>query len=268
MSASNFDRPGRLAAASLLALLLAACGSGGGGGEDTRCFGVAQVPAWQIHMISSFSDAGAFDTFTVALHAAINATGTTGPVQASNSNPNGFAWVGPKPTGTIAATDTLILNSHDTLVAVASGFGPGPSTKVGPYVSVNLATCQATLGAILYSVVTESNTGHPDVTDTIIAAYPFLPGITIDSLFVANGITVPTTKVASLLIKTSFGSTGEYRVGGLASPAYDSASSVPFDSASVSWAVTPSATPAAPPAHSKAAELLTLPSGVIIPARR
>src|SRR5689334_14544102 len=103
MSASIFDRPGRLAAASTLAVLLAACGSGGGGGPDTRCFGVAQVPAWQIHLISAFADTGSVDSIRLTLHAAINATGTTGPVQASNTNPDGFVWVGPKPTGTISA---------------------------------------------------------------------------------------------------------------------------------------------------------------------
>lgn len=267
MSASIFDRPGRLAAASILAALLTACGSGGGGGPDTRCFGVAQVPAWQIHMISTFGDTGSVDTFRVALHAAINATGTTGPIQASNTNPDGFSWIGQKPTGTIAATDTVITTNHDTLIAVGSAFGPGPSTKVGPYVSVNLATCKATFGATLYSVVTETHTGHPAVTDTILAAYPFLPGLTVDSLFVANGFTVPTAKVASLKLTSSFGTTGEYRVGGLSFP-YDSAASPALDSASVSWAVTPAAVPAAPPSRAGTPPLVTLPSGVIIPPKR
>lgn len=270
MSASIFDRPGRLAAASTLAVLLAACGSGGGGGgPDTRCFGVAQVPAWQIHLISAFADTGSVDTFRIALHAAINATGTTGPVQASATNHDGFSWIGPAPGGTIAATDTVIINgvSHDTVIATASGFAPGPNTKVGPYVSVNLATCQATVGAILYSVVSEANTGNPTVVDSILAAYPLHPGVTIDSLFVANGFTIPTETVPSRLPTASVGATGEYRVGGL-SAAYANDTTPGFDSASVSWAVTPAAVPAAPARRSGAAPLITLPSGAIVPPRR
>src|SRR5882724_12337975 len=132
MSASIFDRPGRLAAASVLALLVAACGSGGGnGGPDSRCFGVAQVAAWHIHMVSSFGDTGSIDTtFHVRLHASIDANGSTGPVQASNSNPNGFAWFAGTPAGTITAQDTVISYhppTTDTLVGHVDGFGTGPS---------------------------------------------------------------------------------------------------------------------------------------------
>lgn len=272
MSASIFDHPGRLAAAPLLTLLLAACGSGGGnGGPDDRCFKVAQVPGWQIHMISSFADTGSVDTtYQVRLHASLDATGSTGPVQTSHTNANGFAWFAGTPTGTITAQDTVIYYhppTTDTIVGHATGYGAGPSARVGPYLSVDLSSCKATLGAIVYSTVTESQHGHTDILDTLIAAYPFLPGITIDSLFVANGLTVPSAKIPSVLISAPFGATGEYRVGGLTTP-YDSVVSPAFDSATVSWTLAPLASLTAPVARGGSTRFMTLPNGAVLPPER
>jgi hypothetical protein len=272
MSASIFDHPGRLAVARLLAFLLAACGSSGGdGGPDDRCFKVAQVPGWQIHMISSFADTGSVDTtYQVRLHANLDATGSTGPVQASHANPNGFAWFAGTPTGTIAAQDTVIAHhppTTDTVVGHATGFGAGPSARVGPYLSVDLSACKATLGAIVYSTVTKSQHGHADVLDTLIAAYPFLPGIPIDSLFVANGLTVPSATIPSVLLSAPFGATGEYRVGGLSDP-YDSVVSPAFDSATVSWTVARLASLTAPARRGAAAGFTALPNGAVLPPKR
>lgn len=264
------DRPGPRAAAALaVTLLLAGCGSGGGnGGPDARCFGVAQVPGWQIHLVSSFADTGSVDSFTVALHSTIDGTASTGPVQPSNTNPNGFAWFGGKPTGTITGKDTVRIahsGSTDTIVGTAGGFAPGPNARTGPYLSVDLSTCKATVGALIYSSVAEAQSGHPVVTDTIIAAYPFQPGLTIDSLFVANGFTISAAKVPSVLENAPFGATAEYRVGGL-SAVYANDTTPGFDSATVAWTVTPLASLAAPRGATVGADFL--PSGALLPPRR
>ena len=265
--------PGRIPAALALALALAlaACGgSGGDGGPDGRCFGVAQVPGWQIHLTSGFTDTGSVDSFTVALHSTVDGTASTGPVQPSVTNPNGFSWFGGKPTGTITAKDTVIVahkSGPDTIVGTAVGFAPGPNSRTGPYLSVDLASCKATVGALVYASVTEVQSGQPTITDTIFAAYPFQPGLTIDSLFVANGFTISAAKVPSVLPDAPFGATAEYRVGGL-SAVYANDSTPGFDSATVAWTVTPLAAAVAPPMHGSAAGSVILPSGAVVPPRR
>jgi hypothetical protein len=274
MPATQFGVFHRSAAVPFFALplLLAACGSGGGdGGPDTRCFGVAQVAGWSIHVTSSFADAGAFDSFNILLHADVNATGTAGPVQASNANPDGYAWYSGTPTGTLSAHDTVI-NSNpspdDTTVGTATAYGPGPNAKVGPYLSVNLATCQATLGAILYSQVTEVSSVSGSLQDTIFAAYPFQPGLTIDSLAVANGWTVTAGKIPTVLPSASFGSTGEYRVGGLSAPYGTAASPPALDSATVSWTATPLASLPVAARTPTPAGFILLPNGALVRAPR
>lgn len=247
MSASNFRHPGRFLAAPAVVLLLAACGSSGGdGGPDTRCFGVAQVPGWQVHVTSSFADQGNTDTLSLSLHATLDATGQAGPVQASSINNSGYSWFAGLPTGTFAGRDTVISITADTIVSTATQFGKGPGKSYGPYVSVNLATCQASLGAVLFSVVSVHNSKTGTVLDTIFAAYPVYSGLTIDSLAVANGWTLPAAKYASALPSASFPVLGgQYRAGGSVDP-YVAAGSADLDSATVSWTVTPLASFPAP----------------------
>ena len=260
----------RAATALALTLLVAACGSGGGGGPDTRCFGVAQVPGWQIHLTSSFADTGSVDSFKVALHSTIDGTASTGPVQPSTTNANGFAWFGGKPTGTISGTDTVVVIhtiGRDTVVGTVVGFAPGPNARTGPYLSVDLSTCKATVGALVYAGATLAQTGQPKVTDTSIAAYPFQPGLTIDSLFVANGFTISAAKVTSVVQDAPFGATAEYRVGGLSKP-YAGDPTPGFDSATVAWTVTPLAAPAAPAIRGAPVGADLLPSGALPPPRR
>ena len=267
MSASNFDRPGRLLATAILGLLLAGCGSGGGdGGPDTRCFGVAQVVGWQVHVTGAFGDQGVADSLTLSLHATFDGTGVAGPVQPSITSKNGFGWYAGKPTGTFAAADTQISTTSDTIIGAAAAFGAGPAKNYGPYVSVNLATCQASVGAILYSVVTRTDSkAGTSVLDTIFAAYPYYSGLTIDSLAVADGWTVPSAKVRSVLQSASFGTGGEYRVGGLSDPYL--AAGTTLDSATVSFTVTPVTTLAAPGTAAPEGATM-LPSGVLVPPKR
>jgi hypothetical protein len=250
--------------------LVAACGSGGNTEPDTRCFGAAQVPGWTIQVVSSFADAGVVDTFNYKLHATVNATGTAGPVQTSKTNPSGRVWYSGLPTGTLGATDTLIstsLKSDDTLQGVATAFGPGPNHNFGPYLSLDLATCKATLGALLYSQVTETRVVSSFVIqDTLFAGYPFLPNLTVDSLFVANGISVPASKVPSGQPGTSFGATGAYHVGGLVF-AFIGDTVVGLDSATVGWTVTPLASLPGAARTAAPAGFTLLPDGVLVPNR-
>lgn len=257
----------RLLAAPLLPLLVAACGSGSGdGGVDDRCFKIAQVAGWSIHVTSSYLDHTTVDTFTVALRSDVNATGTAGPAIKSHTNANAYAWYAKTPTGTISGLDSLSgIAAADSMVGTVIGFGPGPTSGYGPYLSVNLATCQATLGAIIFSRVTIARHGSPTVTDTILAAFPFAPGLTIDSLAVANGFTVASGKVPALMPAAPFGTTGEYRIGGLAA-LYSISDTATLDSATVSWTATPvasltSATPAPP-------GVMMLENGAIVLPRR
>lgn len=247
MPASNFRHPGRFLAAPAVVLLLAACGSGGGdGGPDTRCFGVAQVPGWQVHVTSAFADQGTADSQTVRLHATLDATGQSGPVQASSINSNGYSWFGGLPAGTLAVHDTVISTTFDTIAGTSTTFGKGPGKSYGTYVSVNLATCQASLGALIYSVVSKHSSKTGTILDTLFAAYPVYSGLTIDSLAVANGWSVPTATYPSVLPSASFlTSGGQYRAGGLVAP-YAPADTATLDSATVSWSVTPLATFPAP----------------------
>lgn len=269
MSASILERPGRLLVAPALALLLAGCGSGGGTGQpDTRCFGVAQVAGWSIHVVAAFADTGSTDTAQVALHATLDGTGTAGPVQSSSTNTDGFGWFSGRPTGTFAAADTVVFGAaHDTVVGTSSAFGKGPVKNYGPYVSVNLATCQASVGALLYSVVSQKESGHAAVLDTIFAAYPYFSGITIDSQAVADGWTVTSGKFHAVLPDAPFVATGgEYRAGGLVGP-YTTFGSATLDSATVSFTVTPLASLAAPGTPFPEGATL-LPNGILVPPRR
>jgi hypothetical protein len=133
---------------------------------------------------------------------------------------------------------------------------------------VDLSTCHASVGALLFSVTTQhdSKTGT-SLTDTIIAAYPYYTVLTLDSLAVANGWTLPATKVRAVLPNSAFGSGGEYRVGGLVNP-YVQFGTADFDSATVSWTVSPVATLAAPPARGDRAGPELLPNGALLPPKR
>lgn len=243
------------------ALLLAACGSGGGDGDvDTRCFGVAQVPGWSIHVTSDFHDHVVVDTFTAQLNSTFDATASAGPVQHSHTNADAFTWYGHTPTGSVSGVDSLQRSTVDSTIGTTTGFGPGPSASYGPYISVNTSTCKATLGAIVFAKVDINHVTHPLVHDTILAGFPFVPDLTIDSLAVANGFTVASGKVKSLMINAPFGTTAEYRVGGLAG-LYSQTDTLRFDSATVSWTATPLST--FPTATPVSRELPMLSNGAI-----
>lgn len=257
----------RLLAASGLATLLAACGSGGGGADaDTRCFGVAQVPGWSIHVTSDFHDHVVVDTFTAQLNATFDATASAGPVQHSHTNADAFTWYGHTPTsGSVGGVDSLQRSTVDSTVGTMSGFAPGPNASYGPYLSVNTATCKATLGALIFAKVDIAHVGTPLVHDTVLAGFPFIPDLTIDSLAVANGFTVTSGKVKSVALDAGFGTTAEYRVGGLVG-LYSNTDTLRFDSATVSWTATPLS--AFPSAIGPAPELRMLPNGAVLLPRR
>ena len=106
--------------AAALLLLSAAC-SNGDNGPDTRCHGVAQVPAWNVAFTVAFADTGtADDTFPIRLHHDVDGTGLTGQGVATTQF-DGVAWFTLVPTGTIAVHDTVIDPvAGDTTVGTAT----------------------------------------------------------------------------------------------------------------------------------------------------
>jgi hypothetical protein len=234
--------PSRLLGACLAVSLLAACADEGNG-PDRRCFDVAQVPAWTVAWTVAFSDTGtAQDSFRVRLHHDVSGTGVTGPAFAT-SEFEGRAWFTLSPTGTIAINDTVInVNVGDTTAGVATAFSPHPvgaGAFSGGYVSVDLETCTASIGALYFAPMTMTIDGSGTGIDTIQVGYPLVRALTVDSMAVADGWVFPPTKVATRAGAYDFLYDQQYlplSLGGRYAPG------VLVDSASIGFTVTP-ATP-------------------------
>lgn len=223
-----------------LPLVLVACG-GDDGGPDTRCFGVAQVEAWQIQITTNFSGRGVKDSFDVRLHHNFDATETT---TAPAFDGDGVLWFSGVPTvGTIVVHDTIILtNSNDTVTATSTGFAPpGSDGGVGGlYVSANLATCTAAIGGLIYSGVDYTQNGAPGEGDTLFIGYPFASGFTITAAVVGgDALVLGPQKVRSVTANSAFSTAPEYRVGGLTGPWANTTTTAIFDSATSAWSAVP-----------------------------
>jgi len=229
-------------------LLLAAACSNGSDGPDTRCHGIAQVPAWTVGFTVAFSDTGtARDTFFIRLHHDVNGTGTTGP-GVPTTQFDGKAWFTLVPTGTLAVHDTVIdpvhndttVGSTTTLSAHPVGFG----TFSGGYVSVDLATCTADVGALFFGRMDHTVDGVAQGTDSTRIGYSLVQDIPVDSAFVAGGWSFPATKVATRAGAFDFVHPKQYlalSISGRYAPGVD------VDSATISLTAIPAAAQAAPP---------------------
>lgn len=234
------------AAAGLL-VLAAAC-SNGGDGPDTRCHGIAQVPAWTVGFTVAFSDTGtARDTFFLRLHHAADGSGTTGP-GVPTTQFDGKAWFTLVPTGTLAVNDTVIDPiHHDTTVGSAVTLSTHPvgfGTFSGGYVSVDLATCTADVGALFFGQMHHTVDGADFGTDSTRIGYSLVQDIPVDSAFVAGGWSFPATKVATRAGAYDFVHAQQYlalSLSGKYAPGVD------VDSATISFTAIPAAAPAAPP---------------------
>ena len=234
----------RTLAVSLLAVaLLSACGDDDNG-PDTRCFNAAQVPAWDVAFTVQFSDTGtAQDTFRVRLNHQVDGNGTTGPAFAT-SGFEGRAWFTIKATGSMVVHDTVInVNLADTLAAVASAFSGHPGDQgdfSGGYVSVNLETCKADVGALFFGPATITTDGVAGGIDTLRIGYSLVQDLTVDSLAVANGWTIPAAKVATRAGAFDFAHERQYlalSVSGRYAPGAN------VDSATISFVATPADAP-------------------------
>lgn len=239
-----------LPVAALLAL--AACGSDDGPTPpDTRCGGLAQVAAWRITFNSAIHSNVVSDSLDLRLNDSMTATDTTaaGTLVPGSSDPDGRAWLGGTPGGSLSAHDTLIIStSHDTIIGSASAFAASiliPSVP-GMLISADLSTCHIDFGGQLSALMVISDTGATTDTATVFLAYVRSPSVLYDSTVAANGFALASQKVFSPLESyPTFSPDPEYRVGSLT--AFFPSTTV-FDSATISFSVTPlAAAPAARP---------------------
>lgn len=228
-------------------LALALCGAGAAAcssdnGADTRCRGVAQVPAWDVAFTVAFSDTGtARDTFPIALHDAVDGTGTTGGAAATTSM-DGVAWFTLQPGGTIDVHDTVIDPvNHDTTIGVVSLLTPhkhGDGSFSGGYVAVDLAHCTADVGALFYGEMHRTIDGVNPTVDTLQIGYSLVQDLPVDSAAVHDGWTIPAQKVATRAGVLDFQHERQYlalSLSGRYAPGAD------VDSATISFTVTPHA---------------------------
>lgn len=233
-----------LASVGALVLLAACGGDDGPSGPDTRCFGIAQVPAWEVHVTSSFGDTGSYNGMTMRLHVAMDVADTTGAVV---KQPHGVSWFGASTSGTITRTDTLINGTtDDTTVGVSHRPSGGGSTGglATLYVATNLETCVASIGGVVQAPESTFVNGVFEAVDTLNVGYAFAPGFTIDTGSVDAGWTLAPLKVRTITQNGPFHTAPEYRAGGFAT-SYTAGNNVALlDSATVGWSATPVATPA------------------------
>lgn len=246
----------------LSAVFLSACGGGDEGGPDTRCAGVAQVPAWRVEVGATFNDLGIKDSFDIRLHHTFTAADTTG---AGIIDGNSVAWFGGVPSGTLAMHDTIInTNANDTTAGIATTFAPSPAGP-GVYVSVDLASCAMAVGALVYAPVSLSTNGVSDGVDTLMVGYPFGPLFQANEMTMTAGVLVGPITVGSVTANAPFGSGAWYRVGGLNGPYVAGGATAVLDDASVSFLAYPLAV--APAAGGTAAPFVGQmhPNGAIVP---
>ena len=221
-----------------------ACGGDGPSGPDTRCFGIAQVPAWHIAVNVDFADVGVRDSFDMRLRVAFDVTDTTAAVV---KQAHGVSWFGPSTSGTVTRRDTLInTNRSDTTVGVShapSGIGSAGGLAT-LYVSTNLETCVASIGGVVQAPESVWVNGVLDRVDTLNIGYAFAPGFTIDTGSSNTGWALAPLKVRSITQNATFHTAPEFRVGGFATP-YTAGNNIALlDSATVGWSAVPVATPA------------------------
>lgn len=225
-------------------LLAAACGGGGDDGPDTRCFGIAQVPAWRVTINADFDDTGVRDSNDIRLHVAFDVADTTG---AAVTQAHGVSWFGATTTGTITRQDTLInTNQSDTIIGVShtpSGIGSAGGLAT-LYVSTNLETCVAAIGGVVQAPESVWVNGVFDGVDTLNVGYAFAPGFTIDTGSHTTGWTLAPLKVRSITQNAPFHTAPEFRVGGFTAPYTAGNNIATLDSATVGWTAVPVATPA------------------------
>ncbi len=242
--------------------LLAACGGGDDDGPDTRCFGIAQVPAWRVTISADFDDVGVRDSMDMRLHVAFDVTDTTG---ASVKQVHGVSWFGSSTSGTIDRRDTLInLNSNDTTVGVShkpSGIGSAGGLAT-LYVSTNLETCVASLGGVVQAPESVFVAGAFDKVDTLNVGYAFAPGFTIDTAATITGWALAPLKVRSITQNAPFHTAPEFRVGGFATPYTFGNNIATLDSATAGTAV-----PVAAPATVGKLPEIVIQDGRIIPVQ-
>lgn len=225
-------------------LLVAACGSDGPSGPDTRCFNIAQIPAWRVQINADFDDTGVRDSMDMRLHVAFDVADTTGPAV---DQTHGVAWFGASTTGTITRRDTVInTNQGDTVVGVShapSGVGSAGGLAT-LYVSTNLETCVAALGGVVQAPESVFVNGVFDKVDTLNVGYAFAPGFTIDTGSTLTGWALAPLKVRSITQNAPFHTAPEFRAGGFATPWTFGNNIASLDSATVGWTAVPVATPA------------------------
>ena len=230
---------------ALGALLLAvACGSDGPSGPDTRCFNIAQVPAWRVVISADFAHSGVRDSMDMRLRVSFDVADTTGKAV---KQAYGVGWFGASTTGTIDRRDTLINTvQSDTIVGVShkpSGIGSAGGLAT-LYVSTDLATCTATIGGVVQAPESVWVNGVFSKVDTLNVGYAFAPGFTIDTAATITGWTLAPLKVRSITQNAPFHTAPEFRVGGFSAPYTFGNNIATLDSATVGWEAVPVATPA------------------------
>lgn len=225
---------------------------------DSRCGGMAKVPAWKVGVTLSFSDTGTVfdsttsDTYHVRLHQSFQTTDTT---RSGTYVPdtNTRRWSSRVPHGPVTLTDTTIRISYigtDTFVGRVFTLGPTgldagyDSTLVS--VTADLAGCTARVDGWFTGRDSLLFDGYPSSIngDTIAVGQIILTGLTADSAAATGGWTYPTFKILSMTAGGPPGAAFTYRVGGHSGPYYTHPGVTIFDSASVSWYAVPVTTPA------------------------
>lgn len=256
-----------VAVSLLVALAVAACSSDSSGPSgppipaDSRCGGMAKVPAWKVGVTLSFSDTGTVfdsatsDTYHIRLHQSFQTTDTT-RVGAYYPDTNTRRWSSRVPHGPVTLNDTTIrISSIGTDTFVGRVFTLGPTGLDAGYdstlvsVTADLSGCTARVDgwftgrdSVLFDGFPSSING-----DTIAVGQIILTGLTADSAAATGGWTYPTFKILSTTTGGAPGAAFTYRVGGHSGPYYLKPGVTVFDSASVSWYAVPVATAATVP---------------------
>ena len=254
---------GHVAVSLLVALAVAACSSSSSGPSgppipaDSRCGGMAKVPAWKVGVILSFSDTGTVydsattDTYHVRLHQSFQTTDTT-RFGAYTPDTNTRRWSSRVPHGPVTLNDTTIRISYlgtDTFVGRVFSLGPTgldagyDSTLVS--VTTDLSACTARVDgwftgrdSLLFDGFPSSING-----DTIAVGQIVLTGLTADSAAATGGWTYPASKMLAMTAGGPPAAAFTYRVGGHSGPYYTHPGVTIFDSATVSWYAVPIGTP-------------------------
>lgn len=214
---------------------------------DTRCGGIAHVPAWNMAMAVHLADSRALDTLSIRLHQDLQPSALSHAVADPVVNDTATAfrqWTTAVPGGAFAEHDTVINSTtFDTVSAASFGYLTGSEI----YMAVDLKTCTATVGGVFVardSVIVAGPDRSVSV-DTVNLGYAIFTDIPVDSTTAVDGLVNLGTKVYTYVSPSAdFLHLPQYQVGGLSGVYTLSGGSQVLDSATVGYLITAASTPA------------------------